>query len=260
MRAKPEITYFDIRGRAEPIRLLLEETGVEYDDRRVSSAEWLELKPRMPFGQLPMFREGDVELVQSHAILRHLARIHGLDGEDEAQRVRCDIAVEALRDADEHLGSAIWRANFEEQRQVFVKSELPQRLDALARFFEASPERSTYWAGASLTVADIFGFAYLEDVEALFPGSLLATGMLAAFRERFAARPRIAAYLGSSRRPAAIMYGPVSGRREGRDGPGPMESSLRKIYPLAPGRPPSTGAERAHPQAADVVGTREAKP
>lgn len=231
MKAKPRITYFDIRGRAERIRLLLEEVGVEYDDLQITATQWQELKPKMPFSQLPAFREGDVELVQSHAILRHLARIHDLCGEDEAQRVRCDIAAEAIRDADEQLGSVIWRPDFEEQREVYVESELPQHLDPLDRFLGANSTGSPFWAGASLTFADIAAFDYLENLEALFPGSLSATEHLAAFRQRFAERPKIAAYLQSSRRPSAIMYGPTVGRRVDHAGPGPMESSLRKIYP-----------------------------
>ena len=205
----PQITYFDIRGRAEPIRLLLEEIAVDYDDVQVASAEWPALKPRLPFGQLPLYREGEVELVQSHAIYRHLARVHDLYGEDEAQRVRCDMAVEALRDAKDHLGQAFWRPDFERQRKAFVEFELAERLAALARFFDANPAGAEFWAGASPTFADAVAFAYLDDVEALFPGSLAASGQLAAFRERFAARPRIAGYLRSSRRPAAVQYGPA---------------------------------------------------
>lgn len=39
--AKPVITYFNIRGRAEVIRLIFEELGIEYEDRRITDAgEW----------------------------------------------------------------------------------------------------------------------------------------------------------------------------------------------------------------------------
>ena len=36
MKTKPRIIYFDIRGRAEPIRLLLEESGVAYSNTNFS--------------------------------------------------------------------------------------------------------------------------------------------------------------------------------------------------------------------------------
>jgi len=99
------------------------------------------------------------------AIVRHLARLHALVGENEAEQLRADVAVEAIRDADHHLGA------------------------------------------------------------------LASTHALADFRQQMAARPRIAAYLASGRRPEAIMIGP---RREAPGDfsePGPMDETLRKIYP-----------------------------
>ncbi len=208
MTSRPELTYFDIRGRAEPIRLLLEEAGVAYDDVQVPSERWPELKPRLPFGELPRLRIDGHELFQTYAICRYLARRHGLEGEKEAQRLRCDVAVEALRDAKDQMGHAFWRPGFEEQRGVFVEQELRPRLDALARFHETNPARSGFWAGDSPTLADLVAFSYLEDVEALYPG-VSNGGSLETFRVRFAERPRIAAYLRSGRRPAAIQYGPA---------------------------------------------------
>lgn len=34
------LLYFDIRGRAECIRLLLKHVGVEFEDRRIQFNEW----------------------------------------------------------------------------------------------------------------------------------------------------------------------------------------------------------------------------
>jgi len=64
----PLLTYFDVRGRAEVIRLILEETETPYRERRVKVEEWPALKPTMPFGQMPTYAEGDLFIVQSHAI------------------------------------------------------------------------------------------------------------------------------------------------------------------------------------------------
>ena len=86
--ALPCITYFDIRGRAEPVRLVYEDLGEPYEDRRVTDIEWIDLKPRTPFGQLPLFSQGDLHLTQSYAIYRHLARSHVLYGASELDRVQ----------------------------------------------------------------------------------------------------------------------------------------------------------------------------
>jgi glutathione S-transferase len=231
MTANAVLTYFDIRGRAECIRLLLEEAGVAYKDRQITNAEWQKLKPRTPFGQRPLLRIGDVELVQTMAILRHLARTHGLSGETEVEQTRRDIAIEAIRDADHYLGSIVWTPGFEENRGSIIENDLPVHLVPLERFLAASPTGGSFWAGESITLADVIAFDYLENTEALFPGALSATERLAEFRGRMAARPHIKAYLESGRRPDAIMYGPRIDDSGDYSDPGPMNDSLRKIYP-----------------------------
>jgi hypothetical protein len=40
------------------------------------------LKPELPFGQLPYLVHGDYKLGQSNAILRYVARLAGLEGDD----------------------------------------------------------------------------------------------------------------------------------------------------------------------------------
>ena len=42
---KIKLTYFNLRGRAEPSRLILAYAGVDFDDCRVTSEEWQKLKP-----------------------------------------------------------------------------------------------------------------------------------------------------------------------------------------------------------------------
>lgn len=49
-----KLTYFDIRGRAEFIRVMFAAAGQKYEDYRVLSADWPRLKPATPFGQVPI--------------------------------------------------------------------------------------------------------------------------------------------------------------------------------------------------------------
>ncbi len=68
------------RGHARdmPVRWALEEVGLRYEVRLVSFREMKEsahLK-RHPFGQIPTYEEGDLELFESGAIVLHLAQHH----------------------------------------------------------------------------------------------------------------------------------------------------------------------------------------
>jgi glutathione S-transferase len=74
---KPRILYFDIRGRAEPLRLLLEDVGVEYPDQQVTLEQWPETRATIPFGRMPVYSEGDLEIAESFAIMHYLGRKHG---------------------------------------------------------------------------------------------------------------------------------------------------------------------------------------
>ncbi|GAX22540.1 hypothetical protein FisN_14Hh163 [Fistulifera solaris] len=82
---KLTLTYFDIEGRGEPIRLCLALAGIPFEDERVAFSDWKEMKPKAPFGQLPYLKvdkEDGSEPVfrtQSLGILRGLAREYAPD-------------------------------------------------------------------------------------------------------------------------------------------------------------------------------------
>jgi hypothetical protein len=43
-RAKYRLTYFDVRGLGEPIRMIFQYEGVPFNDVRLSMEEWAEFK------------------------------------------------------------------------------------------------------------------------------------------------------------------------------------------------------------------------
>ncbi len=140
--SKPRIVYFDIRGRAEAIRLMFEELGVAYDELRLrSSAQWKAMKPDTPFGALPIYEEGDLRFAQTQAIYRHIARTRGLYGRDERERIECDVGAEALNDAIENLWRLFWEPDYKEQLEAFERGPLAEALLDLERWFTRSSRR-----------------------------------------------------------------------------------------------------------------------
>merc|ERR1711953_847501 len=77
MAPKVKLTYFNLRGRAEPARLLLAYGGIKYEDCRLTPAfqdptEWLKLKPKTPYGSLPLLEWDGTCIAQSMAVARFL--------------------------------------------------------------------------------------------------------------------------------------------------------------------------------------------
>ena len=112
--SKPKLIYFDAPvSRGEECRLALHLAGIDFEDVRIASGGWPELKPKTPFGSLPVLEiPGHAPLAQTNAILTYIGRQHGLHPKDdfEASRheaVMCHVedlrsqAAPALRIADE---------------------------------------------------------------------------------------------------------------------------------------------------------------
>jgi len=51
-----ELVYFDLPGRAEPIRQAFKFGGIEYKDTRISFAEWPKIKPTTCLGSVPVLK------------------------------------------------------------------------------------------------------------------------------------------------------------------------------------------------------------
>ena len=92
------LTYLDIPGFAEPIRLCLKLGGVKFVDRRVTYQEIAKMRERgeLPWSQVPILEVGDETYGQSTAILRWAGRKTGFY--PEGLEFRIDCMIEAIGD------------------------------------------------------------------------------------------------------------------------------------------------------------------
>jgi prostaglandin-H2 D-isomerase / glutathione transferase len=66
-----KLTYFDVEGRAEAIRLALLLSNTPFEDIRVPFPQWPEMKPTMPYGSIPVMTINDGPMIaQSKALLK----------------------------------------------------------------------------------------------------------------------------------------------------------------------------------------------
>ena len=95
-----KLYYFNLRGRAELVRLIFAYAGVEYEDVRFDrNTEWPTIyKNKMPFGQCPVLEVDGKMLAQSNTIGRYLARKFGLAGKDEWEQAQVDMYADCIMD------------------------------------------------------------------------------------------------------------------------------------------------------------------
>jgi len=205
---RARLTYFDMRGRAEAIRLLLHAHRSEFEDERIASrAEWAALQPTTPFGVLPIYESQEVRLAESHAILRHLSRRLVSALHDEVVLAELDVAHEALAESQEDLWRFNWRTNYFDRLEWYAQETLRPRLHRLQRWLMRGRSASKEWFGTAFSHVDCLAFCYLDEIDAFFPDVLAEFGELAALRLRVASLPAISKYLQSASRPVVFGLG-----------------------------------------------------
>ncbi|XP_052088658.1 glutathione S-transferase 3-like isoform X1 [Mytilus californianus] len=96
-----KLTYANGRGIAEIIRMVLAAAGLEYTEEYLTSKEqWEELKKsgKLLYNQVPLLEIDGLELVQTGAIVRYLAKKYNMYGSNELEAVKIDMYYEGSRD------------------------------------------------------------------------------------------------------------------------------------------------------------------
>jgi glutathione S-transferase len=186
----PVLGYWNIRGLATPIRLALEHAGVAYEEKLYEcgpppdfdKSSWLNEKFTLglDFPNLPYYMDGDVKLTQSQVILRYLARKHNMEGANEQERLRADLAAAQVMDYHMDYVRSIAYNPQHEQNKAAYQTALADRLKALTEFLG---DRK-FVAGDQPTYADFVLYEYLEGQAAYNPNVLNDYQTLAKFVER----------------------------------------------------------------------------
>ncbi|CAH2246219.1 jg3690 [Pararge aegeria aegeria] len=163
-RTMPKIAvyYFPLKALGEGIRLLLAYGGEEFEDCRITKEEWADVKPTMPFGQMPILEIDGKKYAQSSAIVRYLGRKYGLVGKNIEEDFEIDQNIEFFTDIRTKAGSV-----FHEQDEK-VKASKQAELEknyypvALKKLDEIITKNKGHMAIGKLTWAD-FLFAGMYD-------------------------------------------------------------------------------------------------
>ena len=199
-----ELYYWpSIPGRGEFVRLALEDAGADY----VNRAPQANARVFAP----PYLKAGSIVIGQTANILHYLGPRLGLAPKNEAARLWLHQQaltlvdwLDEVHDTHHPIGSGLY---YEEQKkeakrraQEFREARLPKFM----RYFEAS-------LGKRHSYVDLALFQMIEGLRYAFPKAMRRLERkhprLVALHERVAQRPRIAAYLASTRRMAFNQHG-----------------------------------------------------
>ena len=159
-----KLTYFNLRARAELSRFIFAQAAVQYKDERIQGLgqHWDELKPKTPFGCLPVLVEDGKELSGSTIIARYLAEKFGLAGANEFENAEIASIVDTINDVSQEIFKPFFEKDEARKKEMTekLKEYLPTKL---ALFEKRAAENGNGWVYCGkLTWAD-FALYLLTD-------------------------------------------------------------------------------------------------
>jgi len=209
--AKPTIQYFNIRGRAEVMRIALAYKNVDYDVVPVDYPAMKADTITYPFGQVPRYYDDQVDLVQSNVIHRYIGRKYGLLGSNEKQQCAADMVMEGVEALRSKYVALIYQDQLSDTaKEAFWKAHIDKasaqgrnggtHLALLAGILERAG--TGYVAGTSTpTMGDLCLWEMFDLLARVFPNIKEEYPSLAELHTRVAGLPGIKEYLTSPRRP-----------------------------------------------------------
>ncbi|CAF1035161.1 unnamed protein product [Adineta steineri] len=160
-----KLTYFNGRGLGEVSRLIFAAAGEKYEDVRIERDQFPAHKAEMPLGQMPVLEVDGVQLPQSAAIARFLAKQFHLAGKDNFEQAKVDAVVDTIYDIlKAWMPSRLEQdeAKKEELSKKFFGEELPKQLQNLETLAKLYGNGGHFFVGNQLTWADLLFYNFGE--------------------------------------------------------------------------------------------------
>ena len=163
---------------------------MQYEDRRIAKEEWGELKPKVPFGCLPILEVDGKTVGGSGPIARFVAERHGLAGSDDVENAQLAGIIDCLGDLQRAFVTMYFEKD--ESRKAALKKTFEEDTPKYLSLLEKHVTADGWLFGSKVTYADItfFNFTTVIASEVLdkYPG-------LKSVSQKVAALPNIAKWL-----------------------------------------------------------------
>ena len=206
MPGKLSFVYWPIKGLGAAPRMALHYAGVAFDDVPIEDHEkWfgpdtVAMAKTNPLVNLPhlILEDGEV-VVQSGAILRHIARTYDMYGANEAEMARVDQGMDVivdLRAAYSKMAYVDEGDEWEEAKKNYAGESITYYIGGLDKF--RNHNGTKYIAADTVTIADMVVVENMEASAAAFDSDVKTTfaayPALVAYHAELAVAPRLQAY------------------------------------------------------------------
>ena len=207
-----KLTYFNVRGLAETIRMLLAVAKVEYEDYRYPlevidmsthqmvkeefDSDKAEGKLLKSLNKVPFLEVDGVVIPQSKTIERYLAVKYNMMGSNDLESARIDSICEYVRDFKDMYQKVRTSENKEDDMNTWFTVTLVERLSLLDNILDVDG----YSVGSSTSLSDIVLYSFItgffDNKEAAI-NATLATPKLRMIIERVDSIPEMHSWLAS---------------------------------------------------------------
>lgn len=162
-----KLIYFNVPGRAETSRFIFAQAGVKYEDYRVKGDEWMQLKPKIPTGSIPVLEVDGKQLTGSRVIERFLAERFNLAGSNDIENAEIAGIVDVVGD----LGGKVEATFFDEKGlkenpdpKKFEEEDIPKYFGLLECFCKKNSSPKGYIYGKKPTYADFVVYNMIDFI------------------------------------------------------------------------------------------------
>ena len=200
--SEPEIRlgYWDIRGLVEPIRMILYHKRIPYkfetfpmDERGKLHPAWHEgkLELGLDFPNLPYYIDKDIQIAQSGAILKYVAKKYGMGAENSLEEAKMNEVADLIKLELHYFFflTCYSRDQFETMKQVSI----PQATGVFKQLDQFLEEK-TWLFGDRLTYPDFHLWSMMDAYLILEPTVMDGCERLQKYKERFEEIPSVKEY------------------------------------------------------------------
>uniref|UniRef100_A0A8R1IXB1 glutathione transferase n=1 Tax=Caenorhabditis japonica TaxID=281687 RepID=A0A8R1IXB1_CAEJA len=177
-----KISYFPLRFAGEVARQILAYAGQDFEDDRIANHNWPAIKPKVPFGTLPVLYVDGKPLGQSHAIARYLAREFGINGKTAWEEAQVNSIADQFKDYFSEIKEYnMVKMGFAEgdadklYKEVFLPS-FKKNYQLFTKFLKSSG--SGFLVGDSLTWVDLLVAQHTADLLPASGSVFVAKGLI----------------------------------------------------------------------------------